>query len=217
MTIRNWIIQKLSDDYNVELEGDHGLRIKRHRHPTAFVYCVEKSGNERFRIEHFEAARHEIPAVEFIVLVKREAENEVYEHAEELGICVSGFGDLQIALANDDDISRYWSREQAYLRGRLTGNRHVSSVRRIGESAYEISRHGGLGSFNIITIAHYELTSDTVYELIERNDDLEVKAIVSTNPNCEGFAPEALEAGAQTGTRILPLKYFLRSLNGPWN
>ncbi|WP_435209419.1 hypothetical protein [Micromonospora sp. bgisy143] len=216
MTIRSWIAGKLSDEYDVELEGDHGLRIKRPARPTGFVYCVEKNGSNPFRIDNFEAARQEMPTVEFVVLVRREAENEVYKRAEQLGLCVSGFSDLQTALSSNDDISDYLSREQTYLRGRLTGNRHVSSVRRIGELAYEISRQDELESLNIVAISHYELTSDTVYDLLERNDDLGVKAIVSTNPNCEGFAPEVLEAGAQTGTKILPLKYFLQSLGGTW-
>jgi hypothetical protein len=71
-----------------------------------------------------------MPGLQFIVLIRRDADNKVYERAEEMGICISGFGDLKSALDHDTDIAQHLSSEQAYLLSRLRKNRHVASIRR---------------------------------------------------------------------------------------
>jgi hypothetical protein len=48
------------------------------------------------------------------------------------------------------------------------------------------------------------------------NDTIDIDAIVCTNPNCRGFAPEALAAGDQTGVRILTMTGFLNILGDRW-
>jgi hypothetical protein len=216
MTIRTWVVGKLTDAYTIEFEGEHGLRIGRKIRPTALVYCIETSGTDRFTADDLDAARQDMPDVQFMVLVQRDADNEAYERAEELGICLSGFAELKSALAKDFNIAEHLSSEQAYLRGRLENNRHVRGVRRCGKSAYEISRKGALSTLSIVTITHYELTSDSVYELLDENDGIDVDGIVTTNPSCRGFPPEVLDAGNQTGIRILTLHGLLDALSDTW-
>jgi hypothetical protein len=216
MTIRSWVAGRLRDAYVIELEGEHGLRITRETLPVALVYCAETNGIDRFTVDDLDAARRDIPGVQFVVLVRRDADNGAYERAEELGICLSGFGGLQSALAGDFNIAHYLSREQAYLRSRLGKNRHVSSVRRCGKSAYEISRKGVLPPVTIVTTDDYELTSDSVYELLDDNDSIEIDAIVSTNPACWGFAGEVVHAGERTGIWIFSLNELLDALGKNW-
>jgi hypothetical protein len=216
MTIRGWVVGKLTDAYAVDLEGEHGLRIERGARPTALVYCAETNENDRFTADDLDAAWQDMPGVQFVVLVKRDAANEAYELAEKRGICISGFSELKSALAKDFNIAEHLSREQAHLRGRLEKNRHVCGMRRRGKSAYEISRKGVLSTLNVVTITHYELTSDSVYELLDENDGIDVDAIVTTNPNCRGFAREALDAGNYAGIRILTLHGLLDSLGDTW-
>lgn len=216
MTIRSWVVGKLGDTYMIELEGEHGLRIRRTTRPTGLVYCAETSGGDRFTVDDLDAACQEMPGVQFIVLVRRDADNKAYERAEELGICLSGFSELKSALAIDFNIAHHRSREQTYLRSRLERNRYVSYIKRRGESIYEITRKSILRPLTIVTIDHYELTSDSIYDLLDKNDDIEVDAIVSTNPACSGFAGEVVSAGEQTGTRILALNELLDILGGIW-
>jgi hypothetical protein len=180
------------------------------------VYCAEPDGADRFTVDDLNAARREMPDLQFIVLVRRDADNEAYEWAEQLGICLSGLGDLKSALDYDLDIAQHLSREQTYLLSRLGKNRHVVSIRRRGRSVYEISRKASMPPLTIVATDEYELTSDAVYELLDDNDDIDVQAIVSTSPACSGFAGEVLRAGKQTGTRILSLNQFLDELGSRW-
>lgn len=216
MSIRGWVAGNLMDDYEIELQEEHGLRIKRKKGPLSLVYCADTDGVGRFTVDDLEAACHELPGLQFVALVRRDADNEAYERAEELGICIAGLGGLQSALQNDDDIGQYLSSGQAYLLRRLRRNRHVLSVRRCGKSAYEISRKVPEPSLTIVVTDDYELTSDSVYGLLDQYDDLHVHAIVSINPACFGFAGEVLAAGEQAGTRIFSLNRFLDALGQPW-
>ncbi|MFG2045753.1 hypothetical protein [Dactylosporangium sp. NPDC048998] len=215
MTIRSWIIGKLQDEYTIHPIGQHGLQIERWVRPTAFVYCVE-SGTDWFTTADLNLAHQEMPSVEFVVLVKRQAESEAYELADELGICLSTFGELKSALAEDVNIAEHLSREQAYVLSRLGNNRHVDGLRRRGAAVYEISRVGALSTLNIVTVDHYELTSDEVYTLLDRNDNVDLDVIVNTNPNCRGFADEVSKAAEHAGVRVLTFNEFLNDLGKEW-
>jgi hypothetical protein len=142
----------------------------------------------RFTVDDLKAACRELPALQFVVLVHRDADNEAYERAEELGICLAGLGDLKSALRHDLNIGQHLNSEQAYLLSRLRKNRHVVSVRRCGRSAYEVLRKVPMPSLTIVATEDYEVTSDSVYELLEEYGGLNVHAIVSTSPACFGFA-----------------------------
>lgn len=216
MSIRDWVAGKLSDDYTMELEGDHGLRIERGIWPVGLVYCAEADGVGRFTADDLDAARREMPGLQFVVLIRRDAANEAYERAEELGICLGGLGDLKSALRQDSNIAQHLSSARAYLLSRLRRNRYVDSVRRCGKSAYEVSRMTPMPPLTIVTTEDYELTSDCVYDLLDEHDGITVHAIVSTNPACTGFAGEVRVAGQQTGTRVFSLNRLLDALGDRW-
>jgi hypothetical protein len=217
MSIRNWVVGKLRDDYEIEPEGEHGLRIKRETRPLSLVYCADTDGVGRFTFDDLEAACRELPAFQVVVLVRRDADNEAYERAEELGVCLAGLGDLKSALRHDLNIGQHLSSEQAYLLSRLQINRHVVSVRRCGRCAYEVLRKVPMPSLTIVATEDYELTSDCVYELLDQYGGIDVHAIVSTSPACFGFAGEVLAAGKRTGTRIFNLNQLLDALGRTWN
>jgi hypothetical protein len=217
MSIRGWVAGKLGNEYVIEFEGEHGLRITRERLPTALVYCAEPDVADCLTVGDLDIARREMPGLQFVVLIRRDADNEAYERAEELGICLAGFGDLKSALDNDANIAQHLSREQVYLLSRLRKNRHVASIRRRGRSAYAISRKAPMSPLTIIASEDYELTSDIIYDLLDENDDIDLHAIVSTNPACFGFAGEVLDAGKRTGIRILSLNQLLDMLGGRWD
>lgn len=216
MTIRNWAVEKLGDAYAIELSGEYGLRVDRESRPPALIYCAETNGVGRFTADDLDAACRELPGVQFVLLVQRDAENQAYERAEEIGVCLSGFGQLTVALANDLNIAQHLTSGQKFLRRRLNNNQYVSSVRRCGRSAYEILRSGALTGLIIVTVDHYELTSDSVYDLLETNDGIALDAIVSINPACAGFAGEVVDAATQAGIRVLALNELLTMLGDTW-
>ena len=185
--------------------------------PLSLVYCADTDGAGRFTVDDLEAACRELPALQFVVLVRRDADHEAYERAEELGICLAGLGDLKSALRHDLNIGQHLSSEQAYLLSRLQKNRHVVSVRRCGRSAYEVSRKALMSPLTIVATEDYELTSDSVDQLLDEYGGIDVHVIVSTSPACFGFAGEVLAAGKRTGTRIFSLNQLLDVLGSRWN
>ncbi|MGY2033135.1 hypothetical protein [Nocardia gipuzkoensis] len=93
-----------------------------------------------FTVVDLDRVHSELPDVQFVVVVPQRVEHSVYEHAEQLGLCVYGFTQLANALGGTDDVSRHQRPAQAYLLRRLRAHKSVSSVRRIGFSAFEIER-----------------------------------------------------------------------------
>ena len=218
MTIRDWVVQKLPRDagYDIELDGDHGFVVARRLRTKARVYCPEASDSEPFGPDDLEQAMDEMPGLQFVVAVRRRVANETYTLADEESVAVGGLGALKSALAEDFNVGRHKTREQEYVQERLDGNAQVTSWRRRGENAYQITRAGDRRSLTIVTIQPYEVTSDEVYELLAQHDGLAVDAIVTTNPNGSGFAPSTLDAVGDAGTRIMRFRDFLDSLREPW-
>lgn len=218
MTVRDWAAGKLTEEfgYTTRSIDMSALVVSRDEFPTAYAYFPEPNNSSRFGIDEFCRARESFPEVQFFTLIRQVAENSVYAMADELGVAVGGFNSLKSALATESDISRYKTSEQRYVQSRLNQNRHVAHFARCGESAYKITRKGHLSAINIVTLTHYEITSDEVYKILERYSNIDLHAIVVTNPACHGFAPEALEAAADTETRIMTLRDFLPSLEHSW-
>jgi hypothetical protein len=217
MSIRSWVAGKLENMYACTPTGERGLYITREARRAAVVYCAEPDETARFTAGDLNAACRELPGLQFVVLIRRDADNKAYQRAEELGVCLGGLGDLKSALHNDANIAQHRNSEQAYLLGRLANNRHVAGVRRCGKCAYEITRKAAhLDPLTIMVTDEYELTSDGIYEMLDQNNDIDFQAIVSTSPACSGFAGEAMQAGKQTGIEILSLRELLDMLGDRW-
>lgn len=218
MTIRDWVVDKVKRaGFDVELAGDKGFVVSRGNRAKAHVYCPDASDAEPFTPDDLQDAMKEVPNLQFVAAVRRRVANDTYTVADEADVAIGGLYALKAALEEDFNVSHYKTNEQRYVQRRLDGNGQVKSWRRVGENAYEIVRKGGLGDLTIVTIQPYELTSDEVYDLLAQHDGIDVDAIVTTNPNCRGFAPSTLDAVSNAGTEIWTFGDFLGSLREPWD
>ncbi|MGN6188211.1 MAG: hypothetical protein ACTHOE_04885 [Conexibacter sp.] len=215
---RPWVIRKLQaedgelSDLQLEPVGGNGLRIVRKARPDALVYCAGVEHGETFSLQDLEHALGVLSDAQFVVVVPTRIDHEVFVHAEELGVCVDGFGELVAALWEDEDVAGHLRREQAYVLRRLHQHRAVRSVRRYGPSAYEIERPK-LSALTIVATDEYEITADHVYSLLESYANLALNAVVLTNPNARGISSDAKRAGEQAGVHVLLLNDFLGALH----
>lgn len=219
MSIRDWVRAKILEElaFDVDPDGRHGLTVRRGALPTARVYCPEPSENDLFTPDDLEAARQEIPQVQFVVLVRRRAAGDIYITADEVGIGIGGLSRLRNALARHEHIGIYQTAEERFVKNRLDLNRHVNSFRRRGATVYEIMRARNLSTVTIATSQRYELTADETYELLAQNRSVHLDALVTTNPNAVGFSIPTLDASRHAGIRLLTFSEFLNSLGEPWD
>lgn len=223
MTLRDWISGRLAVDrdgrgtgvLDVRPVGSHGLEATRVRHPPAYIYCPEP-GPEPFTPNDLDAARREMGQLEFVVVVRRPIANATYAHADDLGVFVGSLSDLHSALRDRDDVGTYKSKNHEFVHSRLSGHRHVAGWQRVGYDAYAIERPGGLRTLVIVTLNPYEVTQEEAYRLINAHPEVDVDALVTTNPNCMGFSPATLEAASHAGVEIRTFRDFLSSLGEPW-
>lgn len=225
MTLRDWIGDRLHEDEHgrptgvakVIAEGPHSLKATREALPPAYIYCAEANGAQAFTPADLENAMGELPDVQFIVVTRaRTVVGSTYTSADELGIAVGGLSALHFALRSLPDIGSYRSKNHEYVQQRLSTHRIIECWRRVGYDAYEIERTGGLRNLVIITMTPYEVTQYEVYRLLEEHPDVDIDALVTTNPNCRGFSRATLEAVSHAGVEIMTLDDFMFSLREPW-
>lgn len=224
MSLQGWVAKVLveNDDFGPKVAetatvvGRHELRVARPSKSDVAVYCADASDTEPFTPDDLDVAIAEVPALDFVVVVKRAIAAETYAHADEVGIPIGSVASLRSALSLDN-VSRFRGREDAYVRSRLEVNAAVVGYRRLGATTYEIHRTGGLRDLTVAMIEPYELTADHAYALLMNHHGITLDAIVTTNPNCRGFSAATLEAVANAGTTILTFSDFLTSLRDPWD
>lgn len=216
-SLRDWVVRKLEPNYSVDIIGAHGLVVTRPGHPVANVFCAESNLQVPFGLDDLQQACSEVDPLDFVVIVNRLVEPAVYGAADEIGLCVETFGELRKALEQEPYIAAYRSKEHKYFRQRVIRSPFVESIQRRGARAFEVRRNNGLRSLTVVTIPDYELTSDGVYQILEINQHVKVDAIASTNPNASGLSPDALQAGRQTGTRVLVFNQLLDLLGDSWS
>lgn len=223
MTLRDWTSSRLAVDrdglptgvLNVLPVGAHGLKATRTEQPPAFVYCTEV-GPAAFTPNDLDDARQEMGELEFVVVTKRPIANDTYAHADDLGVVVGGLGALHAALRNSDDVGTYKSKNHEFVHSRLSGNRHVASWQRVGYDAYTIERPRDLRTLVIVTLNPYEVTQEEAYRLLNAHPEVDIDALVTTNPSCSGFSKATLEAVSHAGVEIRTFRDFLSSLGEPW-
>lgn len=225
MTLRDWIGAKLQQDeygrptgvVDVTVEGPRSLKATREELPPAYIYCADGRGTEPFTPGELDAALEEMPQVQFVVVTRRrEIANSAFAYADARGVAIGGLSTLQIALRSHTDVGTYKSRNHTYVQGRFNAHRKIENWRRVGYDAYEIERPGDLRTLVIITLNPYEVTQEEAYRLINAHPEVQVDALVNTNPSCNGFSPNTLEAVSHTGVEIMTLSDFLYSLGQPW-
>lgn len=223
MTLRDWTRGRLTVDLDglhtgvlkVLPVGSRGLSATRKDKPPAYVYCPE-AGPEPLTPNDLDDAIQEMGELEFVVVTRRPIANATYAHADDLGVVVGGLGALHAALRICDDVGTYKSKNHEFVHSRLSGNRHVADWQRVGYDAYAIDRPGDLRTLLIITLNPYEVTQEEAYSLINAHPEVDIDALVTTNPNCRGFSMATLEAVSHAGVEIRTFRGFLSSLEEPW-
>ncbi|MBS1868378.1 MAG: hypothetical protein JSS99_01820 [Actinobacteria bacterium] len=84
----------------LEHVGTNGLRIVRRARPDALVYCASVEHGETFGPQDLEHVLGVLSEAQFVVVVPTRIDHEVFVHAEELGVCVDGFGELVAAFGS---------------------------------------------------------------------------------------------------------------------
>ena len=186
---RDWVIGKLAGQgFLTTKVGVEGLLIQRHHLPDARVHCVGVSNRETFGADDVDAAMRSMADLQFIVVLPTDKiDHSAYQHAEECGVCVAGFGELRSALDDDADVAEHIDSQEQYERRRLIGHAAVESLKRRGYHAYEI-RRSGLRPLSIVTTNVYEFTVDELYNLLDSYAGVDPELIVVTNPNCQGLS-----------------------------
>ncbi|MGV9270272.1 hypothetical protein ACWDRR_37160 [Kitasatospora sp. NPDC003701] len=214
--VRTWVEKKLREKgYSSSRLDNFQLKIARSAYPDAKVLCVGLEDGDTFKAEDVDAAVSTVPGTGFILVVPTRIAHHAYERAEELGVCIAGFGELSSALAEDAVIARHVDSQEQYERRRLTSHRAVESIKRKGRHAYEIRRKQ-LRPLVIATTDNYELTADGLYHIVESYQGVDPELVVVTNPNCRGFSMESMQAATQVGMPVVLLSEFLRDLGTKW-
>lgn len=224
MTLRDWTSSRLAMDrdgratgvVDVTFIGSHGLKATREGQPPAYIYCPE-AGPDPLTPDDLDAARREMGELQFVVVTKRPIGNASYAHSDDLGIFVGGLSTLHSALRDRDDVGTFKSKNHEFVHSRLSAHRHVARWRRVGYDAYEIERPGDLRTLVIVTLNPYEVTQEEAYSVINAHPEVDVDALVTTNPSCTGFSPATLEAVSHAGVQIWTFRDFLSSLGEPWD
>jgi hypothetical protein len=214
--MRGWIEEKLRENgYTSTRLPSFQLEIERASRPGARVLCIGLEEGEAFDAQDVDVAIEEVAGTGFVVVVPTRITHAAYERAEDLGICVTGFGELVDALEHDENIAQHIDSQEKYERRRLIRNKAVKSLKRKGRHAYEILR-GKLRSLTIITTNDYEFTTDRMYILLESYEGIDPDLIVVTNPNCSGFSTDSWRAAEQAGIPLVLFDDFLDGLGTKW-
>lgn len=211
--VTTWVRRRLAEKgFHSASSGALGILVSRQSLPDVHVYCAGMDPAERFSSRDLERAVDAMPDAEFVVVVPTRIADAAYELAEELEVCVAGFGELVDALQHTDDVRAHVDSQERYERRRLTRHPVVTGLRRRGHHTYTIER-GRLAALTIATTDRYEFTADELYGLLEAHEGIDLDLVVVTNPNCRGLSTDSLAAARQTGTRVVLLSDFLDDLH----
>lgn len=217
MSIRSWILNRLTEDsMRAESVGLQGVRVLRPGQPDAVGYCVEPSAQREFTVAELELAVKDVPQLGMIIITRRAVAPDVYERANELGVSVDTFGGFVRAITFFDDVSQYVHPEENYFKNRIFATRVVSRVDRRGHRAWDIERSRGLRPLTVITHEPYELTDDDLTTLLNQYLNLDIDALVITNPNARGFGERVAKNARQAGIPILTLDQFIGEIRATW-
>lgn len=214
-SVRGWVIRRLAEDgFKAVFEGADGIHVTRGSMPAVHVGCVEP-GPASFSLVDLQDALESRPRPEFLVVIKREVDNAVYESAERAAVPVSGLAELKAALHLDWDVREHLDKEESYLRSRLRRVSSVEGVRRRGYRAYTVDRVDR-PPVTFVGVSEYEFTADEVHNILDRYQDVQLDALVSTNPNCRGFSRASREACREARIPLFTLNDFLQELESAW-
>ncbi|MBE7446092.1 MAG: hypothetical protein HS132_12900 [Planctomycetia bacterium] len=148
-----------------------------------------------------------------VVFAMNVPKNAVYyksaiRFAENKSFGIGGLSDLFAAL-NGNSYRQYLSKETRFVLRGLEQHTKVSSVNRITNRLYEVSRHG-LEPIRILALNEYDLTADAVRSGIENHGKCSI--ILTSNPNCRP-SDESIRAADSAGAKVLKWGEMLGALN----
>ncbi|WP_149444930.1 hypothetical protein [Mycolicibacterium sp. P9-22] len=224
MTIRDWIIKQLRDQFKSGINSGvkvnqidtNGIKVERPGRPDAVAFCVEQDSGRSFSVHDLEEALRELPQAGMVIITRRSIAPGVHSRSDELGVSIDTFGGFARALGQFDDISQYVHPEETYVRKRLRSTGVVTSIERIGHRAWLLSRTQGLRQLIIVTVDKYELTDDEFSKALDEYPDLTLDALVVTNPSAQGFGDRVINSSKQVGIPIFKIDDFLYKMREPW-
>lgn len=225
MTIRSWVLEQLHKyirdnsrtGVTVEPLGDHGVKARRPGRPDAVGYCVEPDRVNPFTVRMLEDATNELPQAGMIIVTRRPIAPDVHQRAIELGVCIDTFGGFARAIGQFDDVSQYVHPEETYFRKRMAFTRAVISIVRRGHRAWELHRINQLRPLTVVTHERYELTDDEFAGILEKYPQLDLDALVITNPSAQGFGDRVVKSSQQANVPLYTLNEFASRIREPWN
>lgn len=216
MSVRSWIIKQLAESgETVRTVGDCGLVVTRVGRSEATGYVVEPD-RLPFTVSMLELAIEDLPEVGMVIVTRRPVEPDVHSRALELGVCVDTFGGFNRAITFLDDISDYVHPEEVYFRKRMSYTRVVSSVTRRGHRAWELSRTNGLRALTVVTHDRYELTDEGFSGILDEYPNVDIDALVITNPSAQGFGKRVVTSARAVNVPLCTLGDFASKIRDRW-
>lgn len=221
MTLRDWVRKTLTTNteqpvknvVTIDPVGPNGLHVSRTDLPASRIFVAPAEGCD-FTPHSLSAAVDEMPDLEFVLAVRRKIANTTYTAVDDRGVAIGGLYHLREALRTEARISEFRTRDRAHIEKRLRTSRFTAGIVRRGKDAYEIACRSANLRVTALMTNKYEFTAEELYNLIAQYSELEIEAVVVTNPNCYGFSSASKRAARETGTQLILLGDFL-ALDGP--
>ncbi len=207
-----WIKEKLSNDQHiesVEIVDDKLLHIIRDN-GTLIRIC--QTNLDRFFCKDIKDIENN-NEVDFILHLSKEpfVHGRVYDLLELSGKVLGGFGDLFRVVAQDYTWP-YYPPEVKFIKRGLEQHTKVSSVRRLDNKRYEISRMG-LEPVVIIALNDYDLGIESIRSASVKYGNFD--AVLKSNPNGR-ITSSAREHINSINIRVLWWRELMRDLNLTW-
>lgn len=148
--------------------------------------------------------------VEFLVNIKKDAviAGSALYLAEVRGIGIGGIGDLYSAVGHRD-LRGYVASEVAFILRGLQQHTRVSSVERINNKIYSVSRRS-LAPISVLALHDYDMTADALRSGLEKYGNCDV--VLAANPNSR-ISSGCYDAAKNSGVHVLKWGELLGALN----
>lgn len=210
--VSNWLIESIGEHnqvLSVNIESDNVINIQRKEGIPLRVAAISS------KVTSFSIVTDIVKAhsFEFLLNIPKDAytDGEIFEYLDSKKISYGGLGDLYRVLSEDENWP-YKPKEVAFIMKGLEQHSKVSSVKRLDDRRYSISRKN-LPTVIIVALNDYDFNTESV-----RNGKQIYKTfdgILASNPNARitGAAENIAES---LGVKIYKWGQLLGALNNIW-